>query len=182
MADIKMNTFPVVTDAEFVYGELANGSQVKLKKADLVELVRANMAVATPEKDGLMSKQFALHSFTTGAYPNALIKLFKRTKYGFSGKITICFSRSEENLSISEFNIYALSFTTVDNKSTIGVYRIRGNHTNINFYHDEEYIYAYIVGPYYFLYLKEDVRFRGELTLSLQYDADISRLSKIPLI
>ncbi|WP_300701017.1 hypothetical protein [Bacteroides sp.] len=180
--DIEMNNFASATDAAYVYGELANGSQVKIKKADLVEIIRANMAVATPDKDGLMSKKFAFRMFTTSTNSNALIKLFKRTKYGFSGKITMYFCRSEENMIISEFNLYALSFKSIDNKSAVSVYRISGNHTNISFYYDEEYVYAYIVGSYNFLYLKEDLTIDDGLIFSPQYNADISNLSKITLM
>lgn len=53
--DIKMNQFQVVTDADYVYVELADGSQGKIKKSDLVEVIRAAMPVATQTKKGLMS-------------------------------------------------------------------------------------------------------------------------------
>lgn len=39
MADIKMNSFAQATDAAYIYAEAANGSQVKIKKSDLVELL-----------------------------------------------------------------------------------------------------------------------------------------------
>lgn len=180
--DRPMNNFATVQDAKYMYAEDADGNQVKLLKADLVELIRKNMPVATPEQNGLMSKKNAFHVFTTAANSNVLIKLFGRNKLQFSGKIAIYFSRSEENLILSEFNLYALSFQTTDTKSTVGVYRRSGNHTNINFYYDEEYVYAYIIGSYHFLYLKEDLTIRSGLILSLQYNADISQLSKIPLM
>ena len=38
--DIKMNQFQVVTDAPYIYVELADGSQGKIKKSDLVEVVK----------------------------------------------------------------------------------------------------------------------------------------------
>lgn len=34
--DIPMNTFPQVTDTEYIYGELADGSQIKIKVKDLL--------------------------------------------------------------------------------------------------------------------------------------------------
>ena len=34
--DIAMNAFQIVTDAEYIYAETANGSQVKIKKSDLL--------------------------------------------------------------------------------------------------------------------------------------------------
>ena len=39
MADKKMNNFPAVTDLNYVYGELEDGSQVKIKKSDLASVV-----------------------------------------------------------------------------------------------------------------------------------------------
>lgn len=37
--DIKMNSFAQATDAAYIYAEAANGSQVKIKKSDLVKLL-----------------------------------------------------------------------------------------------------------------------------------------------
>lgn len=37
--DIPMNGFPVVADANYIYVELANGSQGKIKKSDLVNII-----------------------------------------------------------------------------------------------------------------------------------------------
>lgn len=53
--DIKMNQFQIVSNASYVYVELADGSQAKIKKSDLVELIRAAMPVATQYSKGLMS-------------------------------------------------------------------------------------------------------------------------------
>lgn len=53
--DIPMNQFQTVTDVAYIYAEAANGSQVKIKKSDLVELIRAAMPVATQYSKGLMS-------------------------------------------------------------------------------------------------------------------------------
>lgn len=39
MTDKRMNEFQQVTDAEFVYAEDANGSQVKIRKSDLLNLL-----------------------------------------------------------------------------------------------------------------------------------------------
>nr|DAG56113.1 MAG TPA: hypothetical protein [Bacteriophage sp.] len=39
--DIKMNVFPQVTSAEYIYGELVDGSQIKIKKSDLACLIGA---------------------------------------------------------------------------------------------------------------------------------------------
>lgn len=52
--DIKMNSFAQATDAAYIYAESSNGSQVKIKKSDLVEVIRAAMPVATQASKGLM--------------------------------------------------------------------------------------------------------------------------------
>ena len=38
--DIAMNQFQVVTDAAYIYAEAANGSQVKIKKSDFIDIVK----------------------------------------------------------------------------------------------------------------------------------------------
>lgn len=38
-SDIAMNQFPVVNEVSYVYGETANGSQVKIKKSDLAKII-----------------------------------------------------------------------------------------------------------------------------------------------
>ena len=55
--DIKMNSFAQATDAAYIYAESSNGSQVKIKKSDLVEVIRAAMPVATQASKGLMSNK-----------------------------------------------------------------------------------------------------------------------------
>lgn len=54
--DIAMNQFQIVSDAPYVYVELADGSQGKIKKEDLVEIIRANMPVATLSQKGLANR------------------------------------------------------------------------------------------------------------------------------
>ena len=39
--DIKMNSFSQATDAAYIYGELSNGSQVKIKKEDLANIIES---------------------------------------------------------------------------------------------------------------------------------------------
>ena len=46
--DIKMNSFAQATDAAYIYAEAANGSQVKIKKSDLLSLI-----LGTREKFGI---------------------------------------------------------------------------------------------------------------------------------
>lgn len=63
--DIAMNQFQVVSDAPYIYVELADGSQGKIKKSDLVEVIRAAMPVVTTDKNGLYSKDdFPLRGYT----------------------------------------------------------------------------------------------------------------------
>ena len=50
-----MNQYQIVTDTNYVYVELADGSQGKIKKSDLVEVIRTAMPVATQDSKGLMS-------------------------------------------------------------------------------------------------------------------------------
>lgn len=52
--DIKMNSFAQATDAAYIYAESSNGSQVKIKKSDLVEVIRAAMPIVTNINKGLM--------------------------------------------------------------------------------------------------------------------------------
>lgn len=54
--DIQMNNFAQATDAAYIYAEASNGSQVKIKKSDLVEVIRAAMPVATLTNKGLADR------------------------------------------------------------------------------------------------------------------------------
>lgn len=53
-SDIAMNQFQIVSDAPYIYVELADGSQGKIKKEDLVKVIRDAMPVATQDYKGLM--------------------------------------------------------------------------------------------------------------------------------
>lgn len=46
--DIAMNAFQIVTDAEYIYAETANGSQVKIKKSDLIKLIADSLLIREP--------------------------------------------------------------------------------------------------------------------------------------
>lgn len=41
--DIEMNAFKIASDAPYIYVELADGSQGKIKKSDLIELVKSGL-------------------------------------------------------------------------------------------------------------------------------------------
>lgn len=45
--DIKMNQFQIVSDAPYIYVELADGSQGKIKKTDLINLLSTSFAILT---------------------------------------------------------------------------------------------------------------------------------------
>ena len=36
--DIKMNSFPAASDANYIYAEASNGSQIKISKSDLIKI------------------------------------------------------------------------------------------------------------------------------------------------
>lgn len=52
----KEQDLTLVTDCSWVRGLDANGNSIRIAKADLVELIRKEMPVATADKNGLMSK------------------------------------------------------------------------------------------------------------------------------
>lgn len=67
--DIAMNQFQVVTDVTYIYGETANGSQVKIKKSDLFTSVFAYKGLLSSDKDlntisenGIYYSAFAMNS------------------------------------------------------------------------------------------------------------------------
>ena len=49
--DIAMNQFQVVTDVEYIYGETANGSQVKIKNSDLLNAMFQKGSLAQNAND-----------------------------------------------------------------------------------------------------------------------------------
>lgn len=53
--DIKMNQFQVVTDAPYVYVELADGSQGKIKKSDLIRIVCNATSLSSVDLNTLVS-------------------------------------------------------------------------------------------------------------------------------
>ena len=63
MADKRMNEFTLAANGTYIYAEAADGSQVKLKKSDLVELIRVNMPIARFGANGLYDSKFAIMSF-----------------------------------------------------------------------------------------------------------------------
>ena len=56
--DIKMNQFQVVTDAPYIYVELADGSQGKIKKSDLLN---AMFQKGTPVKDYNLNTEIGIY-------------------------------------------------------------------------------------------------------------------------
>lgn len=56
--DIKMNSFAQATDAAYIYAEAANGSQVKIKKSDLLN---AMFQKGTPVKDYNLNTEIGIY-------------------------------------------------------------------------------------------------------------------------
>ena len=56
--DIKMNQFQVVTDAPYIYVELADGSQGKIKKSDLLN---AMFQKGTPVEDYNLNTEIGIY-------------------------------------------------------------------------------------------------------------------------
>ena len=150
--------------------------KVKIINGSVIEEIRNNMPVATTDKNGLYGKSYVAKVFTTSSTNSKVIKLFSCKKSRFSGKISLLFRRSESGV-ISEFSIYSNAYHTIERISDIEIYRRAGNHSNITFYRDEEYVYAYMPSNYYYLYCKLEFLFIGELA-----EVDVSTLTKIPLI
>ena len=59
--DIAMNQFQVVTDVTYIYGETANGSQVKIKKSDLFTSVFAYKGLLRGDKDLNTISEYGIH-------------------------------------------------------------------------------------------------------------------------
>lgn len=154
--------------------------KVKLIDGSVIEEIRNNIPVATTDKNGLYGKSYVAKVFTTSSTNTKLIKLFSCKKSGFSGKISLLFRRSESGV-ISEFSVYSNAYQTIEKVSDIEIYRRAGNHSNIAFYRDEEYVYAYMPSNYYHLCCKLEFLFVGKLILEVA-EVDISTLTKIPLI
>lgn len=56
--DIKMNSFAQATDAAYIYAEATNGSQVKIKKSDLLN---AMFQKGTPVKDYNLNTEIGIY-------------------------------------------------------------------------------------------------------------------------
>ena len=56
--DIKMNSFVQATDAAYIYAESSNGSQVKIKKSDLLN---AMFQKGTPVKDYNLNTEIGIY-------------------------------------------------------------------------------------------------------------------------
>ena len=89
MADRKMNSFLEVTDTAYIYGEFSDGSQIKISKSDLAEIIgiysffgeiKGGEQIELPYTDGLIIIQSAsnvhdksLAIVTGGNYGNIMI-------------------------------------------------------------------------------------------------------------
>lgn len=75
---MKLSEAPQVDSINSEYITLmdANGSPLKINKADLAEVIRNNMPVATTDKNGLYGKSYVAKVFATSSTNTKLIKLF----------------------------------------------------------------------------------------------------------
>lgn len=64
MADKKLNEVPVVSDIVTIFGKRSNGEIVQIDKSNLATLLGGLIGTATANKDGLMSKIFAVTDIT----------------------------------------------------------------------------------------------------------------------
>ena len=54
-ADKKMNEFATATDGAYIYAEAADGSQVKISRSDLVQVIRAHIGITGMNYLGVQS-------------------------------------------------------------------------------------------------------------------------------
>lgn len=87
--DMPMNGFPIVTSADYVYVELANGSQGKIKKSDLIGLFN-NIYVSRAHITGdtLLSTAnecgcYFVRECSDSPYPYAMLMVDKAESQGF---------------------------------------------------------------------------------------------------
>ena len=60
--DIAMNQFQVITDAAYIYGEAANGSQGKIKKSDLFSILFQDRGNVLDVNDATKSGTYKGHN------------------------------------------------------------------------------------------------------------------------
>ena len=66
MADKKLNEVPVVSDIVTIFGKRSNGEIVQIDKNNLATLLGELIGTATANKNGLMSKIFAVTDIERG--------------------------------------------------------------------------------------------------------------------
>lgn len=66
MADKKLNEVPVVSDIVTIFGKRSNGEIVQIDKSNLATLLGELIGTATANKNGLMSKIFAVTDIERG--------------------------------------------------------------------------------------------------------------------
>lgn len=66
MADKKLNEVPVVSDIVTIFGKRSNGEIVQIDKSNLATLLGGLIGTATANKNGLMSKIFAVTDIERG--------------------------------------------------------------------------------------------------------------------
>jgi len=84
--DIKMNQFPVVTDADYVYVEKSDSSQGKIKKNDLISKL---LAVSGLDKIEIISKSVDVNQKLSLDLKNGLYFLIGSGNFGFCDLVSV---------------------------------------------------------------------------------------------
>lgn len=111
--DVAMNTFPQVTDAEYIYAEAADGSQKKISKVNLLASVFQDM--------GRIPNGGDLNNYSYGTYSAAPEAGSVVNGPSFSRFILICLKSVEHYMQIA-VNVhpggYAIQYRTSYNYGT----------------------------------------------------------------
>ena len=78
MADKQMNQFTTATDGAYIYAEAADGSQVKISKADIINLLRNNLTVYFTSWEQLNTYADSM--------PNCSVIVFSSPQFVFKGQ------------------------------------------------------------------------------------------------
>lgn len=99
MADKQMNQFTSASDGAYIYAELSDGSQVKIAKADLIELIRLGMPTVSETKNGLMRAGIYVSEIKKYLNPGDTINIgdfngfaFIRNPYSWGGQVVFWIS------------------------------------------------------------------------------------------
>lgn len=125
--DIAMNQFQVATDAEYIYAEATNGSQVKIKKSDLASALKGYLGIIEQKAIAgtVGNKWYRIMEFESGY--NAIFILSLCT-YINQPQLLIagCVLSYEVNRRQTDFN--KLAGGTIENEFSAGIkYKFENN-------------------------------------------------------